>query len=170
MCLRFRRLVSNACLAAVLSGWAVMFMPGLKLIAETPPAFAWARSAGGTSNEVGEAIAVDAAGNVLVAGYFNGTLRLGAVNLVSGGLEDIFLAKYDPAGNLVWARRAGGVGYDEARGVAIDSSGNIYMTGLFQNTASFGAASVTSSGLSDIFVAKYDPQRHVAMGQLGGRQ
>jgi hypothetical protein len=137
--------------------FALLGLPTLNSQAGTPPGFLWARSAGGISNEVALALAADPAGNVLVAGYFNGSLTIGASNLVSSGLEDIFLAKYDPAGNPLWVRKAGGIGYDEARGIATDPAGNIYLTGHFQNTANFGASTVTSSGYSDIFVAKYDP-------------
>jgi len=124
---------------------------------ESAPGFFWARSAGGISNEVALAIAADPSGNVLLAGYFNGSITLGGSNLVSSGLEDIFLAKYDPEGSLAWVRKAGGVGYDEARGVATDPSGNIYITGLFQDTASFGTSNIISAGLSDVFIAKYAP-------------
>jgi len=129
--------------------------------AETPPTFVWAHSAGGASNETALAVAVDPSGNVLVTGYFNGTIAIGNTNLVSSGAEDIFLAKFDSAGNPVWVRQAGGIGYDEGRGVATDAAGNVYLTGLYQNTASFGPFNVNSAGFSDVYIAKYDPNGNV---------
>jgi len=124
---------------------------------EIPPSFLWADGTGSNSNAEAHAVAADGAGNVLVTGFFTGTNFIGNTNLVSIGAEDIFVAKFDPAGNFVWARRAGGTGYDEGRGIETDASGNIYVTGLFQNTAAFGATNLTSSGQSDVFIAKYDP-------------
>jgi len=152
--------------------------PGLVLAAlclftargETAPGFLWARSGGGASNEVARAVAVDLSGNILVTGFFDGTMSLGGSNLVSSGLEDIFLAKYDPAGNCLWVRQAGGTGYDEGWGVATDTAGNVYLIGLYQNTAAFGTASVTSAGLSDIYIAKYDPNGALLwVSSAGGR-
>jgi hypothetical protein len=129
--------------------------------AETAPTFLWAHSAGGASNDTALAVAVDPAGNILVTGYFNGTMAIGNTNLVSSGAEDIFLAKFDSAGNPAWVRQAGGIGYDEGRGVATDAAGNVYITGLYQNTASFGSFNVNSAGFSDVYIAKYDPSGNV---------
>src|SRR5438477_6690604 len=110
--------------------------------AETPPQFSWARRAGGGGEDTALATAVDSDANVIVAGLFNGNISIGNSNFVSGGVEDIFVAKYDSAGNFLWARQAGGSGYDEGRAVAADASGNIYVAGSFQNTASFGTTNL----------------------------
>jgi hypothetical protein len=136
--------------------------------AEMPPQFLWARQIGGVNDEEARAVAVDAAGDVLVTGFFNGTNSLGNTNLVSNGLEDIVIAKFDPAGNLLWARQAGGTGYDEGRGIAADASGNIFVTGLFQNTATFGATNLISAGQSDVFIAKYNPAGNLLWVRDGG--
>lgn len=125
--------------------------------AETRPQFLWAHRAGGGGNDEADAVAADSAGNVFVTGFFTGACSIGNSNFVSSGLEDIFLAKYDASGNFLWARQAGGTGDDFGLGVATDPSGNAYVTGSFQNTASFGAASLTSTRSNDVFVAKYSP-------------
>lgn len=117
---------------------------------------------------MGQSIACDPSGNILVTGSFAGTNTLGSTALISAGLSDMFLAKYDSAGNLLWARRAGGASYDEGRGVATDGAGNAYVTGLFQGVASFGNSNLTSSGQSDVFVAKYDPAGTLAWVQRAG--
>ena len=54
-----------------------------------------------------------------------------------------------------WAVQAGGSSSDQGNSIAVDSSGNCYITGYFSGTASFGATNLTSSGGNDIFVAKY---------------
>ena len=121
--------------------------------AATLPDFLWAHRIGGAGDQEIRAAAADPAGNMVVTGLTTDTNSI----FTSAGLEDIFLAKYDSAGALLWTRRAGGIGYDEGRGVATDAAGNIYVGGLFQNTASFGTTNLTSSGESDVFLAKYDP-------------
>ncbi len=113
-------------------------------------------------------MATDAARNLLITGFFSGTNLIGNSNLVSSGSEDIFVAKFDPAGNFLWTRQAGGTGYDEGRGIAADASGNIFVTGFFQNTATFGNTNFTSSGQSDVFVAKYDPAGNLLWVRSGG--
>ncbi len=75
--------------------------------------------------------------------------------------REIFVAKYDPDGNVVWVKQAGGERQNEARKIKVDNDSNIYLTGQFSGTASFDSISLTvSSGDSydrEIFVAKYDP-------------
>ncbi|MBI3248435.1 MAG: SBBP repeat-containing protein [Deltaproteobacteria bacterium] len=127
----------------------------------------WAKKAGGGSTDEGHGIAVDGSGNSYVTGRFQGTSvfgpgEAGQTSLVSGGLVDIFVAKYDSDGLLVWVKQAGGEGTNEGRALTVDSSGNSYVTGFFQNTATFGAGEgnettlVAQGGNADIFVAKYD--------------
>ncbi|WP_428662095.1 SBBP repeat-containing protein [Runella sp.] len=113
-------------------------------------------SAGGTSVEQGQSIAVDGSGNVYITGYFSGTAAFGSTSKTSAGGYDIFVAKYNNSGSLQWVQTAGGTGSDVGYGIAVDGSGNVYITGYFFGTATFGSTSKTSAGISDIFVAKYN--------------
>ncbi|MDX9776786.1 MAG: SBBP repeat-containing protein, partial [Petrimonas sp.] len=94
-------------------------------------------------------------GNCYVTGNFNGTASFGATNLTCSGDYDIFVAILNTSGAWQWAVQAGGAGTDQGNSIAVDSSGNCYVTGYFSGTASFGATNLTSSGGDDIFVAKY---------------
>jgi hypothetical protein len=99
----------------------------------------WTKAIGGTSNDYGQSIAVDASGNVYITGYFQGTADFdpsegGTTNLTSTQLDDIFFAKYDSDGNLLWANRVGDLGNDRAKSLFVDGSGNIYLTGDFEGT------------------------------------
>lgn len=119
---------------------------------------AWVRGAGSTGTDRARGIAVDGMGNVVVAGYFRTTITFGGTTLTTTGTgTDIFLTKYDNAGNVLWTQSAGGTVDDKAWGVTTDFSNNIIMTGFFQGTATFGSQMVTGSGNEDIFVAKFAP-------------
>ncbi len=122
--------------------------------------FGFALALGGVDSDEGHAVASDAAGNVYVAGSFEGTADFdpssNVSNLISAGEEDAFIAKYSPNGNLLFARRMGGTLRDIASAIALDASGNIYVAGDFRGTADFdpggGVQNRTSAGLSDAFV------------------
>jgi len=127
----------------------------LSLKAQTP-VWQWAVSAGGTASDYGESIAVDSQGNTYVTGMFRETATFGSTSLTSSGDSDIFVAKLSPAGNWLWAVKAGGTSNDRSYAVAIDGSGNTYVAGSFGGTATFGTTALTSSGEYDVFVAKLD--------------
>lgn len=115
----------------------------------------WARRAGSALGAggyaAGRAVAADASGNVFVTGYFSGLAVFGTVSstddpslhnamtLASEGSRDIFLAKYDSAGKLLWVKRAGGPDTDDALALALDPSGNPHIAGYIgQGVADFG--------------------------------
>ena len=106
--------------------------------------FRWAIRAGGMEFDRGSAIALDAAGNVYVAGSFDGTAEFDAAGsgftLPSVGPRDAFLASYDDSGNFRWALQIGGEDFDHGFGVAVDTAGDIYVTGGFDGTADFDMA------------------------------
>ncbi|AWV99554.1 SBBP repeat-containing protein [Arcticibacterium luteifluviistationis] len=114
----------------------------------------WLQSAGGTSDDRGHSVEVDSAGNVYVTGYYEGTATFGATSKTSAGSRDIFIAKYSTGGTLQWLQSAGGSSGDEGNSVAIDASGNVYSTGFYQGTVTFGASSKTSAGFYDVFLAR----------------
>lgn len=126
--------------------------------------YLWAKSIGGTSYEVGNSITVDNIGNVYITGSFSGTADFdpsaSIANLTSLGGSDIFIAKYDASGNYIWAKQIGGIDSDISRSIALDNSGNIFITGSFNDTVDFdpsiGIQNLSSSGWTDIFIAKYD--------------
>jgi hypothetical protein len=129
-------------------------------------ALVWAKSAGGLSGDQAFAITVDSSGHSYVTGFFSlmATFGQGEANqtvLTSAGVTDIFVAKYDANGALLWAKRAGGADVDQGSGIALDSSGNSYVTGYVALTATFGSGEanqtmLTPFGNRDIFVAKYN--------------
>jgi len=117
----------------------------------------WSQRLGDTSGDVGLSVGTDASGNVLVAGYFNGTADFGGGPLVSAGSFDIFVAKYNSAGVHLWSQRFGDTGTDVMYSVVTDASGDMFLTGYFAETVDFGGGALVSAGGNDIFLAKFSP-------------
>lgn len=125
-----------------------------------------------TSASQVQATAVDANGNVYLAGGFLGTASFGAITLTSAGNRDVFVAKWSPASNtFAWAVRAGGLDSERAMALVLNGT-SIYVAGAFESTATFGAATLVSAGESDVFVAKLidagSSARFVWTAQAGG--
>ena len=129
----------------------------------------WSQRLGDTSGDVGLSVGTDASGNVLVAGYFNGTADFGGGPLVSAGSFDIFVAKYNSAGVHLWSQRFGDTGTDVMYSVVTDASGDIVVAGYFSGTVDFGGGALVSAGGYDIFIAKYSPTgAHLWSQRFGG--
>ncbi|MDI1450195.1 SBBP repeat-containing protein [Polyangium sp. 6x1] len=129
------------------------------LVGDMCGATGWIRSFGDTFDQDIIDVATDAQGNVIAVGQFVGTIDLGGGPLSSPNtVHDILVAKYDAQGNHLWSHRYGANGTDGARGVAVDSAGNIVVTGVFQSTVDFGGGPhVSVTGTSDVFVLKLSP-------------
>ena len=122
----------------------------------TPGVSQWANTYGGTSTDRGYSIAVDSSGNSYITGYFEGTVDFGGGDITVS--NDIFVLKLNSSGTFQWVNTYGSsssaAGSAAGNGIAVDSSGNAYITGYFQGTVDFGGGDVTSAGNPDIFVLK----------------
>jgi hypothetical protein len=128
----------------------------------------WATGAGGGSIDRGMDICVDSDGNSYVTGDFEGEASFGSTVLTTNGWGDIFVAKLDTNGNWQWAKHAGGPWHDCGVGISVDSDGNSYVTGVFDDNASFGDIVLTSSDGWDVFVAKLDTNGNWQWAKQGG--
>ncbi|HVE66119.1 MAG TPA: nucleotide-binding protein, partial [Thermoanaerobaculia bacterium] len=72
------------------------------------------------------------------------------------GMADAFLAKYSATGVHIWSKRLGSTGNDVGLAVGTDPSGNVVVGGTFSGTVDFGGGPLTSAGMRDLFLAKYD--------------
>ena len=116
----------------------------------------WARKMGGTGNDITYSVAVSATGEIAVAGSFNVGATFGSITLTSAGGTDAFAASLDASGVFLWAKRFGGTTADNARGLAFDTSGGLWVTGSFTGSAAsgFGSSDFVSAGAEDIFVVR----------------
>jgi len=107
----------------------------------------WVRLLGSSVGDTGRAVAVDTTGNVYVTGETYGDLN-GETN--AGG-TDLFVAKYTAAGGREWVKLLGTTGYDYGNGIAVDPSGDVYVTGATEGKLD----GQPNAGERDILVAKY---------------
>jgi hypothetical protein len=130
----------------------------------------WAKGAGGGSNDEGYSLSSDPSGNIYLAGYFTQPANFGTIKLTSAGQADMFLAKYDPSGNVLWAKGAGGKGDDRSTGLQTDASGISYITGFYTNDSiSFGQILIPNDSVDNSFIAKYDTDGKVIWAKgIGG--
>ena len=113
----------------------------------------WTVKAGGSDSDQGSGIAIDSSSNAYITGYFRDTATFGSTSLNSSGSFEIFVAKLSSSGSWQWAVKAGGSSDDGGYRIAIDSSGNAYITGGFSDSATFGSTSITVTAFeSGIFV------------------
>ncbi|MBI3502888.1 MAG: SBBP repeat-containing protein [Bacteroidetes bacterium] len=119
----------------------------------------WARASSGSSVQLATGVAVDGSGNVYVTGFFDGgSITFGTTTVTSAGNRDIFLVKYSPCGNVLWAKSFGGASYDASWSVATDASGNVFVTGYIEGTANFGSVTLTPGGTNpNVFLVKCNP-------------
>ena len=118
----------------------------------------WSRHFGSAlAVHAGNGVACDGSGNVLVTGSFENSIDLGAGWTTSFAHKDMFVAKYSAAGAYVWSKLAGGLYDDAGRGVAVDATGKVVVTGTFQAAVNFGTGSLITAGRTDVFVARYSP-------------
>jgi len=107
----------------------------------------------------------DAYNNIYVTGTFGDTATVGNDTLISVGSGNMLIVKYDPQGNILWAKSATGSGNDIGTGLSIDASGDIYVTGYYSSpTIAFGKDTLTNFSSNDsnsIFIVKYDSSGNI---------
>lgn len=119
--------------------------------------FEWAESYGGLDFEEGADIKRDAQGFLYVIGTFKDSLQLDTIGLSGNGTNDIFFAKFDSVGSVVWAKQLASNFFDKGVAIDLDTSGNIYIAGLFVSSIDFGGITLTATGINpNKFIAKYN--------------
>jgi hypothetical protein len=116
--------------------------------------YTWSKQFGEALAQGAEAVAVNDADEVLLAGWFEGSINLGD-GAKSGSGEDAFVAKFSEAGSLIWSGSIGGLGNARATAITADKGGNVIMAGYFSDLIEFGTGTEPGIGEDDIFLVKY---------------
>jgi hypothetical protein len=137
-----------------------------------PGTVQWAARLAGTDTDVAQGIDVDSSGNVYLSGYYisnpltlyNSDGNSSGITLPNSGSWGVYVAKYDTTGTSQWAARLEGTSYENAQDVAVDSSGNVCVTGSYQSNpltlynsdGNSSGITLSNSGFNDVYVAKYN--------------
>ena len=116
-------------------------------------------------------VEIDASGNAYIAGYATGETAFNTTNIlqVTPGNSDIYVAKYNSTGALVWWKQFGGSFSDRAYDLAIGSDQNLVITGQFFGSVNFGSVNLQSAQNSkDIFLLKLNPSGNVIWARKEG--
>jgi hypothetical protein len=129
----------------------------------------------------GTDIALDQSANVYYCGAFRGTTDFdpgaGTATLTSNGSPlDLFISKLDSAGNYTWAKGMGSTGSEQAGGIAVDATGNTWITGVYASSFDFDPTSAivnlpAPAGSNDVYISKFDNSgNYLWAGAVGGPQ
>ncbi|MCP4710550.1 MAG: hypothetical protein GY869_18150 [Planctomycetes bacterium] len=124
--------------------------------------YQWTKTFGGTKWDQSANIGVDSAGNIFVAGTFDGSVDFdpssGQDEQTTRGETDIFVIRLNADGSYGWARTFGGDYFDFGQSVTVSSMGSVLVTGYFWGTVDFDSSEEvdehTSNGAFDVFVSK----------------
>lgn len=116
----------------------------------------WAKNPIGKS--LGNSVSTDKSGNIYLTGRYDSTTTFGNSTFTSLGASDVFIAKYNPNGVLVWVRKAGGVNDDYGMSVANDASGIYVVGGFLSPSITFGTSTLIfpTGAIDPMFMVKYD--------------
>ncbi len=126
---------------------------------DTSGSFQWVRqfSAQVSNQSSTKSLAVDASGNIYIAGIFTGNINIGSSLLISNGNSDAFVAKLTPDGSTcTWAKKFGSAAADGAMGIGIDGSNNVFIAGFYSDSLTIGNILLPQPGTSGAFIAKYN--------------
>ncbi|UZR93461.1 SBBP repeat-containing protein [Chondrinema litorale] len=128
--------------------------------------FLWAKSIGGISTDVGYDVTTDSEGNIYLTGYFTDSVDFDPgedIYFLSSYIEfwqDAFILKLDQNGAFLWAHKIGGLAGESGYAIEVDTDGNVYTLGYFQNDIDFdpgvGINILEWRGDTDIFLQKLD--------------
>ena len=119
----------------------------------------WLKSFGGVLNDLGYGMAVDDTDHFVITGWFADSIDFGnGIVLESYGGSDMFLARFDPDGNCLWARHGGGIGVDYGFKVDLGQDGRIYATGTASAGANFDGLTQSQTGM---YLAVYDSEGNI---------
>jgi hypothetical protein len=132
----------------------------------------WSQRFGNAFDETAGGLAVDPSGHVTITGSFE---NKGGISFGQGddhtslGEADVFVARFDGAGKLEWAKSFGGARVDVGSGIASDASGNSVVSGWFEGTADFGKGALsTKTNNKDVFIVKLDGKGNTVWEQSFG--
>jgi hypothetical protein len=118
--------------------------------------YLWVKNFGSNQTDIGNSIAYSPLGYLFFTGQINGDALFDSITVQNHGGSDIFIAKYDLSGNILFAKGFGGINNENGRNIFVNHLGNILVTGEFDGTAVFDTTQLPSQGQTDLFAAEFN--------------
>ncbi len=115
----------------------------------------WIINVGSTDTEAYPQIEVDGEDNVYISGIFNGNLTLGGTTISPTSVYDIFIAKYNSDGVFQWVVQTEFTDNSYVTDLGVDDNNELYLSGYFGGSATFGTSTLSSASYYSAFIAKY---------------
>jgi RHS repeat-associated protein len=147
--------------APLLPSPSAPLLPGPSAQTASASDLLYASFLGGSDSDKGRSIAVDTSGNIYVSGetYSTNFPTVNPIQATSGGSRDAFVTKLNAAGSIVYSTYLGGSDQEDGLGIAVDTFGDAYVTGVTysSNYPTVNAVQATYGGSRDAFVTKFNP-------------
>jgi hypothetical protein len=98
---------------------------------------------------------IDEDGNIIVFGKFKNEIEFDDITLTSMGSTDMYIAKYSPEGDVVFAFSEGGSSYEDAGALAVGPTGDFFISGIFYGETIINGETITTENPTGLFIAKY---------------
>ena len=140
----------------------ILLVLNVVVFSQVSPTWIWAKEAGGNSNDKAYGLDIDSQGNVLMSGNFKTDISFNNITLnsISSSYPDFYVAKFDPQGDIIWAKQGNGLREDMAYDVVSDENDNVIVTGIYGMYTSYSitidSVTLLNSGQGDMFLAKYN--------------
>lgn len=118
----------------------------------------WSKAMGESGKTYARSVGLDSAGRIVVVGDFSDGLEIGSATMQSAGRTDIFVASFDATGNARWAKRFGGDSWDTATGLALSSSGDLFVGGDFSGSIMLDSETLSNAGGTDALLVRIDSE------------
>ena len=129
--------------------------------------FLWVKSGGGDKIDRGYGVCADQQGNCYVTGHYQSAeATFDGRKISNQGDYDIFIAKYDPTGKLLWLKHGGGKGYDYGHGIAVNDSGNVFVTGAIVGEGLMDGVTIGSDGPAHVFCTMLNTDGKIIWNQV----
>jgi hypothetical protein len=131
----------------------------------------WVKTISGISDETGNSITIDNNQDIIIVGNFYKEIKIAKTKIKAKGNADIFIAKYNKQGVLLWYKILGSYGMDDAHQVKIDNSNNIYVAGRLSHSIKVDNVILKSHGGIDGFIMKLNTEGNLIFGKtIGGKE
>jgi len=127
----------------------------------------WSKRFGDAASQSASDLAVDASGNSVITGEFNGAVDFGLGTLTSAGGYDIYLARFNTSGTALWGKRFGDAALQYSHSVDINSVGHIVIGGQHDGTLNLGGSNLVSAGSDGYFGIFTNSGTHLASRRIG---